>query len=268
MPPLSRHIRHLALLGFGLVALPASAQSAPEPQNQGWRISVGAAVLAGPEWTGSAQDRVLAVPDIDVRYGDRFFASFGTGIGVNLIRSEGFRAGALVRPNFGREEEDDRAGLRGMGDIDFAAEPGVFAEASTGPLQAGVELRQAIGGHEGLVADARLDYRMRLGRTVALSVGPRVRYGDDTHAQAFYGITPAQAARAGLPAFSAGGGVQTVGLGAATVWRVSPAWTLIAFGEAGTLQGDAKDSPLVAVRGQDDYQTVGVALSTRLRPRR
>jgi outer membrane protein len=266
VPTLSRRIRRLALIGLGLAALPAAAQTRPEPSQEGWRVSVGAAVLAGKEWTGSSEDRLLVVPDLDVRYGDRFFASFGTGIGVNLLQSDGFRAGALVRPNFGREEEDDQAGLRGMGDIDFAAEPGVFAEVTTGPLQAGVELRQALGGHEGLLAEARVDYRLRLGQ-VGISFGPRVRYGDDTHTQAFYGVSPAQAVRAGLPSYRPEGGIQTIGLGAGAAWRVSPAWTLVAFGEAGTLQGDAKDSPLVRLRGQDDYQTFGFALSTRLRPR-
>ena len=106
---------HAAAVGLALAAaVPAFAQvTAPEsnidtlPRYSAagdWRVTIGAAALVGPTFEGAETLRALAVPDIDVRWRNRAFASVRTGVGVNLITDDGWRVGPYAKLNFGRDE--------------------------------------------------------------------------------------------------------------------------------------------------------------------
>ena len=228
-----------------------------------WRVSVGAAAILRPQWDGADELDPLVVPDIDVRWRDRFFASFRTGVGYNLITENGWRAGPYAKLKFGRDESDDSA-LRGLGDVDATAEVGGFVEKSWRFARASLEVRQGLGGHEGLVIEAGGDLRFRLSETVALAAGPRVRAVSDDYMQTYFGVTPTQSVRSGLPTFSAGGGLESAGLAGAVLWRPQPRTTITAFAEQSRLLGDAADSPLVRLRGDENQTRLGVAIGYRL----
>jgi outer membrane protein len=263
-------------LGVGIAAEPAAAQvrapeSAVESANEtdkaneraDWRISVGGAAILRPEWDGAKDEEWLVVPDLDVRWGDQFFASVRTGVGWNLVNEGGLRVGPYAKLKFGRDEGDDAA-LRGLGDVDPTVEVGGFVDYGFGPLRASLEVRQGLNGHEGLVAEAAIDGRARLSDQVFASIGPRVRWGDGSYMQTYYGVTPVQAARSGLPTFAADGGVESVALNATLGWRPNERLVVTAFYERGELQGDAADGPLVRLRGEMEQQRLGLAVGWRL----
>ncbi|MBU6372694.1 MAG: MipA/OmpV family protein [Alphaproteobacteria bacterium] len=263
----------LAGLAAVAAARPAEAQvSAPE-QNvdtlprfgaaSDWRVTVGAAAFLRPEWDGADDLSPLAVPDIDVRWRDKFFASVRTGVGYNVVSADGWRIGPYAKVKFGRDESDDRA-LRGLGDVDATAEIGGFAEKSWRFARASLEVRQGVGGHEGLVVEAGGDLRFRLSERVALSAGPRLRAVSDDYMQTYFGVTPAQSARSGLPTFAAGGGLESVGLAGAIVLRPQPRTTVTLFAEQSRLLGDAADSPLVQLRGSENQTRLGIGVGYRL----
>lgn len=265
----------LGALGFALAA-PAAAQvrdpgNAVETANEveetaqqpEWRISVGAAALLRPEWDGAKDNDWLVVPDLDVRWGDQFFASFRTGIGWNVINADGLRAGPYAKLKFGRDESDDVA-LRGLGDVDATVEAGGFVDWARGPFRLSLEVRQGLGGHEGLVAEAGADLRARLGEQIFASIGPRVRWANDEYMQTYFGVTPVQAGRSGLPVFNAGSGLESTGVNLSVGYRPTDRVVITAFGEVGELQDDAANSPLVRLRGDKEQQRFGLALGWRL----
>src|SRR5690606_32493799 len=126
-------------------------------------------------WQGS-RDMVLSVfPDLRVNYKDEIFASIPEGLGWNMVNRDGWKAGPLAKIRFGRDE--DRGGspflvtggsdaLVGLGDVDAAAELGGFVEKRIGDWRGRLEVRRGFGGHEGVLADASLAYRLRSGRTI------------------------------------------------------------------------------------------------------
>lgn len=245
-----------------------SAENNPEAAGppvaaEGWRVSVGAAAILRPEWDGARDNAWLVVPDLDVRWSDRFFASFRTGVGWNVVAADGWRVGPYAKLKFGRDEEDDAA-LRGLGDVDATVEVGGFVERSWRPFRISLEARQGVGGHEGLVVEAGADLRARLGPTLFASIGPRVRVADDAYLQTYFGVDAAQAARSGLPAFSPESGLESAGLAAALLYRPNDKTIVTLFGEASQLQADAKDSALVRLRGDDAQTRAGIAVGYRL----
>lgn len=262
------------VLGAIALAAPAAAQvrapdSAVEAANEvaqtseDWRISIGGAAILRPEWDGAKDEEWLVVPDIDVRWKDTFFASFRTGVGWNLINENGLRVGPYAKLKFGRDEGDDAA-LRGLGDVDPTVEVGGFADWAWGPVRASLEVRQGVGGHEGLVVEAGVDARARFGDQVFASVGPRIRWVDDQYMQTYFGVTPAQATRSGLPAFTTAGGVESSGVNLSVGWRPNDRLVITAFGEQSVLDSDAAESPLVRLRGDKNQQRFGLAFGWRL----
>ena len=68
------------------------------------------------------------------------------------------------------------------------------------------------------------------------------------HQQAYFGVTPAQAAFTGLDAFRPGSGLKEVGLVGGVGYRWGARHTLTVGLTVASLQGDARRSPLVRQR--------------------
>ena len=66
----------------------------------------------------------------------------------------------------------------------------------------------------------------------------------------FFGVTPAQSARSGLPAFEAGGGAMSVRLSAGAIYRLDERWGLLGSVSAARMTGAAADSPITQERSQ------------------
>ena len=94
----------LAVVLAALLAAPTADAPAHPIRPEGWQVSIGAGVAAAPSYQGSSSLSVLPLPLIDVKFGDRFFASFFGGVGVNVIALPALRLGVALAPDLGRSE--------------------------------------------------------------------------------------------------------------------------------------------------------------------
>jgi outer membrane protein len=186
------------------------------------------------------------VPAFDVRYRDLFFASVQSGVGFNLIRAGPFTAGPIGRPDFGRRAEDGRRDLGGLGRIGFAPELGGFAELGLGrSIIIRTEGRQAIGGHEGFVADFSANYaRPVFGRSF-LALGPRLRVTDARYQRSYFAVTSDEAAATGLSVFRPGRGLASAGFSGALVTPLTRRFDLAVAGGYDRLLDEPARSPVV-----------------------
>jgi len=252
-------------------AAPAFAQ--PRGADEGWGLVLGAGALSSPTYEGDDKSRLSILPNIQVIYGDRFFASVQEGIGYRLLNDGSLRAGPILRVKFSRDEGgdqpfaingDDTTDLVGLGDVDTSLEAGGFIDYDIGPLTFGAEARKAFTGHEGLVADLGVKWSGRdalFGPPVIWSIGPRARLVDDTYNAAYFSVNPTQSVASGLPQFDAGGGLHSYGLGATAIIPLTQDWTAVIVAGYDRLTGDAADNPLVQLRGSEDQASLGVFLS-------
>jgi outer membrane scaffolding protein for murein synthesis (MipA/OmpV family) len=249
------------------LAVQANAQETTDagpPPETGWRVDLGGAVLAYPLYPGSKVERVLPIPSIEAHYGDRFFASVREGVGYNLFRWNGFEAGPVTNFAFPRDESDERAALKGLGNVDLTVEAGGFVRYNFGPFAtAKVEARQGLNGHQGLVVDTSLDLNAPplLNNRLFLSAGPRVSFYDHSYVQAFFGITTSQSEKSGYAPFRPDYGAKS-GAGLAAVYLISDRVTWTVFGDYGRLSGDIDKSPILrGPYGSRNEYTVGSALT-------
>jgi outer membrane protein len=266
-------MRH-TLVCLGLLAQCATASAQSIEDEEGWRFTLGAGGLYAPTYEGDDDYRLSILPDVQVTYGDRFFASVQQGAGYRWVNSDNLRLGPIARLKFERSDDGDQSfavtgdntsDLRGLGDVDTSVELGGFAEYDIGSLTLSFEARHAVTGHEGTVADLGVRWSGRtstFGAPARWSVGPRMRFVDDDYNAAYFGVTGSQSIASGLPVYDAGGGLYSYGVGASVVLPLgADQWSLVALASYDRLVGDAGDSPLVQLRGSQDQASVGLFVS-------
>jgi len=246
-------------------AQPSSIGSEPSgPPPKDWTFDIGPGVVVAPWFEGSANYRVLPIPNLDLRFQrDKFFLSARDGVGATLFDTDGFKAGPILRYRFPRNAGDGGY-LFGMGNVPFTVEGGGFLRYDLPFLAAKVELRRGLGGSNGLVFDALIDGKLRLSDTVFLSAGPRLSVTDGTYNQAYFGVNAGQSINSGYAQYYPGAGLRSVGAGTSAVWRIHDQLTFVAFGSYNYLADVAANSPIVTGPGGSRNQfIVGSALSWR-----
>lgn len=279
----------IAAAALALLASPALAQTAPAalpparpqgpPPAPAWTLTVGVAPIFAPAWQGSRDYALSVFPDIRVNYKDVAFASVQDGFGVNAINRDGWKIGPIARLRFGRRESTGGSpflvtggsdALRGFGNISLAAEFGGFVQYSPAGalgrrLSLRAEVRQGTGGHEGVVAEPSIRFADRVG-PYRWSLTARSTFASAKYTQVYFGVTPEQAARAGLPAFQTSGGLVSAGIGGTLTRPLGKrgqhgALTLLAGYDR--LGNAAADSTLIRQRGRRDQFTLGLAYGYR-----
>ncbi len=230
-----------------------------------WYLKVGAAGFAAPRYEGAKGHLFQVTPLISLgKAGSTVrFSSRNDNPSFALIDNGAFRAGAtgkLVMPR----DEGDSADLRGLTPVKLGGELGAFAEVYPMDwLRVRGEVRHGIRSHHGVVADVAADAFVDITPDVRLSAGPRLTVASNDYMDAYYRVKPGQVAASGLAAYDPGGGIQSVGAGAAITWQVNEKIETSAFAEYKRLMGPAADSSLVRQRGERDQFLIGVAATYR-----
>jgi outer membrane scaffolding protein for murein synthesis (MipA/OmpV family) len=219
-----------------------------EPDLPEWRVVLGAAAEAKPLYDGAAASRVQGGPLINIRYRDIAYVSVGEGIGVNVLRGENYRAGIQLGYDLGRRVSDDIVHLHGLGDIGRAPAVEAFASYAVSkafPLVLRGDVRQIIGGADGMVADVGL-YMPLPGssKKLIMFAGPSITYADHRYLRKEFGVTPAQALASGYPVYDPHAGTSAMGLGFSATRFITDHWLINLDGAVNHLLGSARESPI------------------------
>jgi len=245
---------HLAALtGAALIvpAAPASAQT----------ITVGAGAQTYPKYPGADSNGIYPLPIFGFRSegSPMPFEAPDDGIGFGLLgRDSVINLGPAVSFQNKRDEDDVGAPV---GRVGFTVEAGGFVSIMPSEnFRLRAELRQGLGGHEGLVGDLGADLIVRDENGYIFSIGPRARWADDDFHQAYFGVTPAVAGATGLAPYDPGSGFYAVGAQAGLTVRLGRNWGLQGYAGYDRLVGDAEDSPIVRAFGSRDQFSGGLGL--------
>ena len=240
----------------------ASAAGAVEQRgagSAGWRTELGLGVIVNPESVGGADYRLLPLPYFDFRYlddkGTRYFANIPQGIGGYLYRnrdltsSRFFNIAASIAPGFNVRNDY----IPGLKEVNVATEARLSVETGGREWTANATLAQDVGGgHEGMYLDLSAARRGRVGRTGGFySLGPVLRLGDSNYKDSLFAVTPAESATSGLPQYTAGAGLERLGLQGLLSLPVGQSrWRWTGIARASRLIDNAADSPVVEEKTQ------------------
>lgn len=256
--------RRLSIAAIIFSVLPTAAIAVDTRAPGYWTVVIGVEGRATPRWQGADDNYVfLPVPLLDVRRAGtpERFRGPRDGISLGIIDTGTLRIGPVGKIRLPRKQADDSK-LTGLGDVDWAYEVGIFADYYLVPwLRARAEVRQGFGGHTGIMADLMADVIARATPQLTLSAGPRITLATNSATSPYFSINAAQFLASGLPVYDAKGGVRSIGAGAQARYYWTPQWATHVFVEYERLTGDAKNSPLVSLRGSPDQWTFGAGIT-------
>lgn len=248
------------LLAASLPALPALAQTQPyEPAGpqQDWSFDLGAGALFSQDSSGDTGSETRAVPYIAANWRDRLYFSPFEGLGWNVVRTPTLRAGVQLRPRF---EADDIEGLE-LERPDFAVDAAAYAyQRLPGNVVVGARVSRDISDvSEGTEYQASVGHQRVTGFGL-LNASVYVRGGDRKLADAYYGVSTAEATANGVSAWAPDGGLQGAGATALLIVPFRDAWAAGGLVNYERRLGDVADSPLSQ---NDNAWRVGLFVARR-----
>ena len=249
-----------------VLALPASAQNIefhvelPNPQ------FVGLGVGSYPDHPGSDDTATGVAPLARLKLGGQRYAQwYATDLRVNLLNSDNWRLGVAGIYRLGRDPSDiDDTVVQLVHKVDSSFDLGAFGGYTWRHPE---DDRKRIGftlsatsdvfdsGHGGWVASANAYAMYPVALPVTLAGGIGVAYASEDYLDENYGVTATDSLASGLAPFSPDSGVRDAHAYLVGILSLSLKWHVGAGVYYAKLLGDAKDSPIVSVRG-DDTQVV------------
>lgn len=255
--------RLLAASALAAAAFAGSAQAQTQPYERvgprpdGWTVDLGVGALYRNDSNGDTGSKTTVVPWISANWRDTAYLSPIDGLGVNLINQDDFRAGVQLRPRF---SADDIEGLD-LDRPDFGADVAAYAfKRLPGNIVVGGRVaRDVTDVSEGTEYYASVGHQ-RVTRVGLLNASAYVRGGDSKLADAYYGVSAAEAVENGIDAYSPGGGLQGAGVSLVLLAPIGDKWGAGALVNYERRLGDIADSPLSE---NDDAIRAGVFVARR-----
>ena len=220
--------------------------------------TVGLGAGMAPEYEGSDDYKALPMLMFNGKYDSgRSFSLLGTNLRVNLIASDMFQFGPLLKYRMGRDDVDNPYVDR-MKDIDDATEAGVFALVDINNWLLGIDLLADISDtHDGSLVQGNLGYRMKLSGDLVLTPNAFLTYADDDYMDTYFGVNSANVGSSSLAAYKAESGIKDFGARIIANYTPWDRWGVTGILSYSRLLNDAEDSPIVKT-GDDGQMFFGL----------
>ncbi len=234
--------------------------------NQNWDVRLGFGFENEPTYQGSDRSDTEISPYLLAAYradwGNLYLV--GDGLGYSRLFDNNFAINLQLEQEDTREVSDDDR-LLGLGDQDKELELEVSGRYFMGPWHVDASVAAATGD-KGLVWFVGGGYTWRLNNErLFLSVRSDLSGSNVKNQQTDFGITAEQSQNSviGLPEYTAGGGLKSLGLRFAADYQINKNWYLFANFDAERLLGDVADSPLVKQIGTANNYEYGLGVYYR-----
>ncbi len=267
----------LLLAAAPAIAQPATDPALPDPNDQSdnYTIALGAAFI--PDYEGSDDYEGTPFAAIRGRVGGMSFSTRGTYLYLDLIRRPTQGIDIDVGPILGFRRE--RTGkvkddfVTDLPERETAIEIGGFAGVTfhglTNPydqLSLRIDVINDVGGaHKSTIFSPAIDFGTPLSTRTYVGASLSADFVAERFADYYYSITPAEGLVAGLPAYSADGGMKNWKLSALVNQSITGDLTgglsIFGGGTYSRLVGDIGDSPIVRGRGSRSQWQAAVGLA-------
>lgn len=257
--PFLRSVLWIFALVFSSVVPVLSAKA----NDNNWNLTLGAGVRAVPSFMGSSELALRPRPVFGLSRGltSKWHSAEDDAIGPGLFFGEKWRVGLSGAILWQRRESSDRA-LRGLGNVPFGGELGLFGEYYITPwLRARADLRRGFVAHDAFRGELKLDAFGSLTPHLRFGIGPRMTLATADFNRQYFGVSAVQSAASGLPVFRPKGGIESVGMLAQATYSWTPRLRSTVYAEYRYLMGDAGQAPLVRLRGSRDQFSFGLSTS-------
>lgn len=242
-------------------------------------ITVGLGAGFVPSYEGSDQYVLFPAPVVQGNYKGYAFGARGPGLFVDLIKDPTlpkfeYIAGPVIRARLDRVTRIRDVVVSQLGELDIAVEVGatggvkinrIFDRFDSLTFQADA-LFDIAGAHSGAIVSPSVSYSKLLGTKGVVNLSVSGDLVDGNFADYYFSIDAAGSRASGLPRYRAGAGLKSLAASALVGFDLSGnaldgGWGAFILGSYARLQGDAADSPIVAIRGDANQLFGGVGLT-------
>jgi outer membrane protein len=231
---------------------------------------IGVAGGQAPDYQGSNDYKFVGAPFFKFTFwGERYATLIGTEFNVNVVNDPVLRFGLSVNYHPGRDSSVDDPVVSKMQKIDNTAEAGAFIGAQfidkSNPrnrFTITFDFLDDVGDvYNGYTFTLSARYWVPLSRPIDFSIGASSTFADNNYMSTYFGVSPADSVRSGLPVYNASSGIKDVSVSPAIVYHLSKTWHVAVGAKYSRLLDDAKDSPVVALRGSADQWVYGLGVA-------
>ena len=238
----------------------AFASSAAEAAEPGGRVGLGVSLI--PDYEGSEDYDAWPVVFGRYTWSNGMYADLGGTSDGRAGRAKGnviaeqwvemLKAGPVLQ--FRRERDDaDSDRVDRMEKVDHAFEAGAFLGLAKNRWLVNLTAVTDVSDeHDGTLVELAAAYKVLANEQVDLTFGLGATYADEDYMQTYFGVSPADNARSGLPVYNADSGVKDVGANLAVQYKFSSAWGALGAVRYNRLLGEAEDSPVVDNEGSEN----------------
>jgi len=239
---------------------PGAARPADKPRR--WELSAGLMLASLPDFEGSRSSSPRALPWVSGSYRTAGWGTFSLDTGAitlpgalswDFIDRDDYALGVLLGMRASRSENDpslfaQEGGserLRGLGSIDGGFDYGLQARVEVFGVPLFAQVRRAFENDGGTRIIVGVYAPIEWGSLLTVTLLPTAVWADGDETQTYFGVTPQQSARSGIPAFSASAGWYRAGCEAMIDVKLSGGWSVTVDLAYARLLGDAARSPIV-----------------------
>jgi outer membrane protein len=260
-------MKKLLLLLMCVVFAWAFASTAALAAEPGGRVGLGVSLI--PDYEGSEEYDAWPVVFGRYTWANGMYADLGGSSDGRAGRARGnviaeqwvemLKAGPVLQ--FRRERDDvDSDRVDRMEKVDYAFEAGAFVGlAKKRWLVNLTAVTDVSDEHEGTLVELAAAYKFPVSDQADITFGVGATYADEDYMQTYFGVSPADSVRSGLPVYNADSGVKDVGANLALQYKFTSAWGALGAVKYNRLLGDAEDSPVVDNEGSENQFFLSLA---------
>jgi outer membrane scaffolding protein for murein synthesis (MipA/OmpV family) len=240
---------------------------------------VGLGVFSVPDYYGSSKNDAAAAPILRYQFeGTKMYAQLiGPEATVNLVDRNDIKAGPLIRIRARRDDDVDDEVVKRMTPVATATEIGAFIAyhmpVDERPLHKVIFYADMVGNtnnvYNGATGNVRVNYvypfeQGLMGKPLIGNIGFGLFFANSNFNQAYFGVKARDVPL--FPGLNAtpkklDGGLTSIKIPFSLTSQVDPKWLVTLAGRYEHLLGDAKDSPIVERRGDNNQWMIGIAAS-------
>lgn len=256
------------ILKRGLAATLSAAALSPAMAQEAPRNLLALGAISVPDFEGSADKTAapLLIGRVDLgQHGSLRLA--GLGVQYNLLGEKSAWAfGPVLSFRAPRDADVDDEVVQRLREVERATEFGFFVEYGVrDTLAQGDRIGLGLEAKGGNGSQLALSASYQAARQGAFQLGLDVRavFANDEYMESYFSVDADNSARSGLARYAATGGIKSMSLGFTGTYDLDRHWAVIGRVSFSRLLGDARDSPIVQVRGNPSAVSAGLALAYR-----
>jgi outer membrane protein len=230
---------------------------------------IGLGVAAIPDYIGSDDYKAAPLPIFKYTFtGERYIKLAGPELSINLINYKNFQLGPLARYFGARDDDVDDDVVQKMKEVDSGVAVGAFAalefrgDERRNRLNFTVKyLQDVTDAYDGYLVDFDATLWGKVAEKWDMFIGVGTTYADDDYMETYFSVNSSNrgtATPSELPDFTAEGAMRDVRVYAGAIRYFENHWLLGGMVRYQALLGDAKDSPVVDLRGDSNQMAAAL----------